>query len=82
VLTPLGELYLPLEGLIDVEAERARLAKEIAKVESELVKVRTKLADENFTSKVPAKVLDEHKQREVSWGEKLTQLRKMQDALG
>jgi valyl-tRNA synthetase len=82
VLTPLGELYLPLEGLIDVEAERARLAKEIAKVEAELVKVRTKLADENFTAKVPAKVLDEHKQRETNWAEKLVQLKKMRDTLG
>ncbi|MFN7564408.1 MAG: valine--tRNA ligase, partial [Prosthecobacter sp.] len=58
-LTPLGELFLPLDGLIDVEAERARVGKEVAKVESELEKVTAKLADTNFTSKVPQKVLDE-----------------------
>ena len=80
-LTPLGELFLPIEGLIDVTAERERLAKEIAKVEDELAKVRTKLADPNFTGKVPAKVLDEHRQREANWAEKLAQLEKMRDAL-
>ncbi len=63
----MGELFLPLEGLIDVEAERARVTKEIAKVEAELAKVRAKLADENFTAKVPQKVLDDHRQREADW---------------
>ena len=80
-LTPLGKLYLPLEGLIDVAAEQERLKKEIAKVEEELVKVRTKLADPNFAAKVPAKVLDDHRQRETAWAEKLAQLQKMQEGL-
>ncbi len=80
-LTPLGELFLPLEGLIDVAAERARLQKEIAKVEDELGKVRAKLANPNFTEKVPAAVLDEHRQREANWSEKLEQLKRMRDAL-
>ncbi|HSI14822.1 MAG TPA: valine--tRNA ligase [Chthoniobacter sp.] len=81
-LTPLGELHLPLEGLIDVAAERERLAKELTKVEQELAKVRAKLADENFAAKVPAKVLDEHRQRESDWAEKYAQLSKMREALG
>ena len=81
-LTPLGDLFLPLEGLIDVAAERERLAKEITKVEQELAKVRAKLADPNFAGKVPAKVLDEHRQRENDWAEKHAQLVKMREALG
>lgn len=81
-LTPLGQLFLPLEGLIDVEAERARVTKELAKVSSELEKVRAKLADENFTAKVPQKVLDEHKQRETDWQEKKAKLEEMMSALG
>jgi len=43
-LTPLGTIFLPLDGLIDVEAERARVSKEIAKVEAELEKVTAKLS--------------------------------------
>jgi valyl-tRNA synthetase len=82
VLTPLGELLLPLEGLVDVSAERERLTKEMAKVEAELAKVRAKLADPNFAGKVPAKVLDEHHQRERDWAEKHAQLTKMREALG
>jgi valyl-tRNA synthetase len=81
-LTPLGELFLPLDGLIDVEAERARVGKEVAKVESELEKVTAKLADTNFTSKVPQKVLDEHQQRKTDWEEKLAKLKVMLEALG
>ncbi|WP_395732175.1 valine--tRNA ligase [Prosthecobacter sp.] len=81
-LTPLGTLYLPLDGLIDVEAERARIGKEVAKVESELEKVTAKLADEKFTSKVPQKVLDEHQQRKTDWQEKLAKLKEMMSALG
>lgn len=80
-LTPLGELFLPLEGLIDVAAERERLKKEIAKVEDELAKVRAKLANPGFTEKVPPAVLEDHKQREATWADKLTQFQKMRDAL-
>ena len=81
-LTPLGTIFLPLDGLIDIEAERARIGKELAKTESELEKVTTKLADENFISKVPQKVLDEHQQRKTDWQEKLAKLKEMMTALG
>jgi valyl-tRNA synthetase len=81
-LTPLGTIFLPLDGLIDVEAERARVGKELAKAEAELDKVAAKLADTNFTSKVPQKVLDEHQQRQTDWQEKLAKLREMLAALG
>jgi valyl-tRNA synthetase len=81
-LTPLGQLFLPLEGLIDVAAERERLQKELAKVEDELAKVRAKLSDPTFAAKVPAKVLDEHRQREAAWAEKLAHHQRMREALG
>ena len=81
-LTPLGELFLPLDGLIDVAAERERIGKEIAKADDELAKVRTKLADPNFAGKVPAKVLEDHQTRERDWAEKHAQLTKMREALG
>lgn len=81
-ITPFGELLLPLEGLIDVAAERARLKKEIAKVTEELARVRAKLENPSFTEKVPTAVLDEHKQREANWQEKLEQLQRMNAMLG
>ena len=80
-VTPLGDLFLPLEGVLDIGAERERLGKEIARVTDELAKVRTKLANPTFTGKVPASVLEEHQQREANWAEKLAQLERMRSAL-
>ena len=81
-LTPLGELYLPLEGLVDPAIERERLTKEITRVEMELAKVRAKLASENFVKGAPDAVIAEHRQRETDWSEKLGLLAKMRDAVG
>jgi valyl-tRNA synthetase len=81
-ITPLGELFLPLEGVIDVEAERTRVTKELEKAGAELGKVRAKLADENFTSKVPEKVLEEHRTREADWASKVTKLEEMLAVFG
>jgi valyl-tRNA synthetase len=74
VNSKLGELFLPLEGLIDVAAEKIRLAKELEKIQSEIVKVEQKLANPNFTTKVPATVLAEHEQRLSDWKAKLAQV--------
>jgi valyl-tRNA synthetase len=81
-ITPLGELFLPLEGVIDVDAERARVSKELEKATAELGKVRSKLADENFTSKVPEKVLEEHRAREADWASKVSKLEEMLAVFG
>jgi valyl-tRNA synthetase len=81
-LTPLGKLYLPLEGLIDIDAERQRLTKEIAKVETELATVRKKLTNENFVTNAPASVVAEHREREKNFGERLEQLSRMRSSLG
>ena len=79
--TPLGELFLPLEGLIDVEAEKARLTKEKEKIEGEIVKVQQKLANPGFTQKVPPQVLAEHEQRLVDWKAKLEHVKAALDGL-
>ncbi|MBI1175983.1 valine--tRNA ligase [bacterium] len=80
--TPLGELYLPLAGLIDVEAEKARLAKELEKTLAEIEKVKVKLANPNFTQKVPPEVLREHEERLVNWQQREQQIRNALDVLG
>jgi valyl-tRNA synthetase len=78
----LGEIFLPLEGLIDLGAEKTRLTKEAEKIQSEIAKVEEKLANPNFAQKVPAKVLDEHKQRLADWQNKLAQVKNSLAALG
>ncbi|WP_447938624.1 valine--tRNA ligase [Pseudoxanthomonas mexicana] len=69
-----GELKLlvPLEGLVDLDAERARLDKEIARVASEKEKSEAKLA--KFTDKVPPAVVDQERQRLVDWSNQLAAL--------
>ena len=81
-LTKLGELYLPLDGLVDMEAESARLAKDAAKIQSEIEKVEQKLANPSFAQKVPPAVLDEHRQRLADWQTKLAQTKAAIEALG
>jgi valyl-tRNA synthetase len=79
--SPLGELFLPLEGLIDVEAEKVRLTKEIAKVEIEIEKVKQKLGNPAFVQKVPVSVLEEHQKRLADWQTKLAQFKNSFEAL-
>ncbi len=81
-LTRLGELYLPLDGLVDTEAERARLTKKVEEYQAEIAKVEQKLANPNFTQKVPPAVLEEHKQRLADWQTKLAQTKAAIEALG
>ena len=71
---PLGELYLPLEGLIDVAAEKARLERELGKVRAEIEKVQAKLRDPQFVQKVPARVLEEQQRRLADWQAKERQI--------
>ena len=82
LVTDLGTLFLPLEGLVDLDAERKRIAMEITKVEAEIGKVAAKLADPNFTEKVPPAVLEDHRDRQAKWTEKLTSLKATLQTLG
>ncbi len=65
-----GELKLlvPLEGLVDLGAERARLDKELKRVDAELAKCRNKLASDTFVRNAPAAVVEQERQRLLDWG--------------
>ncbi|HKE47417.1 MAG TPA: class I tRNA ligase family protein, partial [Rhodanobacteraceae bacterium] len=71
----LGELKLliPLAGLIDIEAEKARLAREITRIEGEIEKSTAKL--ERFGPNTPAAVVDQEKQRVTERASQVTGLR-------
>ncbi|HZM06097.1 MAG TPA: class I tRNA ligase family protein, partial [Candidatus Saccharimonadales bacterium] len=77
----LGELYLPLAGLIDVAAEKLRVGKELAKVESEIEKAEQKLGNPSFVQKAPAAVLEERRQRLLDFQTRRVQLQNAIDAL-
>ena len=68
-------IILPLEGLIDLEAETKRLQAALTKAEQELAKVKVKLANADFTARAPEAVLEEHREREESFANEVTRLR-------
>jgi valyl-tRNA synthetase len=72
--TELGELYLPLEGHVDVAAEKVRLTKERERIEGDIAKTEQKLTNPNFVQKVPPQVLAEHQQRLIDLKAKLEQV--------
>jgi valyl-tRNA synthetase len=54
---------LPLKGVIDLDAERARLAKEMAKADADIARVDAKLNNPNFASRAPEEVVEEEKEK-------------------
>jgi valyl-tRNA synthetase len=74
-MTPLGQVFIPLEGIVDLAAEKERLTKEISKLEAELETVRKKLGNESFVARAPVAIVAEHRQREQDFLNKLGQLR-------
>ena len=63
-----------------LEAEKARLTKEVEKVQAEIDKVEAKLKNPAFL-KAPANVIDEHRQRLVDWQNKQQALKNAIEAL-
>ncbi len=74
------QLFVPLEGLVDLDAERARLDKEIAKVAAEKDKSEAKLA--RFGAGVPAAVVEQERARLADWTGKLDALSAQRSRLG
>ncbi|MEO1844994.1 MAG: valine--tRNA ligase [Akkermansiaceae bacterium] len=81
VVTGLGELYLPLEGLVDVGAEKKRIDGEIAKVQKELSRSESMLGNSKFVENAKPEVVQKERGRLEDWREKLAQLEELRGAL-
>ena len=57
------ELFVPLEGLIDVDAELIRINKRVAQLQSEIDRVQAKLANPNFADRAPAEVVAKEREK-------------------
>ena len=68
------EIYVPLAGLIDVDAERQRLAKEIKKFQGLLRSLDGKLGNEGFLKKAPPQVVEKERQRREEYADTLQKL--------
>ena len=54
---------LPLVGVIDLDAERARLAKEMQKAEADIKRVDAKLSNEKFVANAPEEIIEGEKEK-------------------
>jgi valyl-tRNA synthetase len=54
---------LPLKGVIDFSAEKARLNKEISKAEADIKRVDGKLSNEKFVANAPEEIVEEEKEK-------------------
>jgi valyl-tRNA synthetase len=73
------EIYLPLEDLINLHEERARLSKEVGKVEDELARVQKKLGNADFIAKAKSDVVQREREKATQFEEKI---RALQASLG
>lgn len=59
------EIFVPLEGLIDLDVERSRLTKRQTELDGFIVQIQKKLSNENFLSRAPEDVIQKEKEKLV-----------------
>ncbi|MCU7495499.1 MAG: valine--tRNA ligase [Ignavibacteria bacterium] len=76
-----SEIFIPLEGLIDLDVERTRLQKDIQRLEGSLTGVNKKLSSESFVNNAPKDIVEKERQKKSDWEEKLGKLKNMLEDL-
>jgi valyl-tRNA synthetase len=71
-----AEIFIPLEGLIDIDVERARLQKDLENLKIQLVKVSKKLANPDFLANAPDDVIDREKLKKRDYEERIERINK------
>jgi valyl-tRNA synthetase len=72
-----SEIYIPLEGLIDLDVERQRIEKEINRLEGSLKGIEKKLSNEKFVNNAPADVVEKEKTKQRDWTGNLDKLKEL-----
>jgi len=70
-------IYVPLEGLIDLDKERKRISKEIERTEGFLKSVERKLANDKFVSNAPDDVVQRERDKQSDAEDSLEKLREL-----
>ena len=73
---------LPLEGAIDFAAEKARLTKEIGKLDGEAKKIEAKLNNPDFVSRAKEEVVEENRERLDETRAKIAKMKAALERLG
>ena len=77
-----GSTRLMLDIKVDIDAERLRIAKEIARVTGDLARARAKLDNQSFTARAPAAVVKQEEERADGFAATLAKLKEQSDQLG
>jgi valyl-tRNA synthetase len=72
-----SEIYVPLEGLIDLDVERQRLQKEITRLGGSLLGIEKKLSNEKFVNGAPAEVVEKERTKQMGWEVNLRKLKEI-----
>ena len=75
------EIYLPLDDLVNLDEERARLTKEVGKVEEEILRVQKKLGNGDFLAKAKPEVVEKERDKASQFEDKLRTLKSSLDKL-
>lgn len=76
-----GEIYLPLQGILDVEKEIQRLKKELNQLQKEKEKLETKLSNSDFLQKAKKEVVEKEKEKEKIIKDKISVIQKALDRI-
>lgn len=75
------DVFIPLEGLIDLNVERSRIEKEITRISGSLEGVKKKLSNEGFVAKAPAEVIERERTKMNDWETSLEKLKSILEDL-
>ena len=82
VVTDQARMFMPMADLVDFEAERARIRKELANAEKQLAGQNAKLANENFVSRAPEAVVNTEREKKAKLEALIENLNQSLAALG
>ena len=82
IITNDAKLYIPLGELVDFEAEKKRLQKELAAAEDKLAFIMKKLGNPGFVNKAPEKVVQQNRDDAAKLEEKIAMLNKSIKEIG
>jgi valyl-tRNA synthetase len=71
-----AEIFVPLEGLIDLEQERLRLEKELSRITALLDKANKKLSNDDFLKRAPGNIIKKEKEKREDYQKMLEKLNK------
>ena len=76
IITDSAKIYIPLGDLVDFEAEKKRLEKELAQAEDKLAFINKKLNNPGFVNKAPEKVVEQNRADAAKLEEKIESIRR------